>query len=37
MYIITDSKGVIRDISALGFAYFNLTKENLAANERYID
>lgn len=26
MYVITDHKGVIRDISSLGFSYFSLTK-----------
>ena len=37
MYIITDPRGLIRDISALGFAYLNLTKDNLSSSERYID
>jgi hypothetical protein len=37
MYIITDSRGVIREISSLGFAYFQFTKENLTSSERYID
>jgi hypothetical protein len=37
MFIITDSKGVIKDISSLGYAYFNLSKDNLSSNERYID
>jgi hypothetical protein len=37
IYIITDLKGLIRDVSALGFAYFNLTKDNLSSTERYID
>ena len=32
MYIITDTKGVIKDISALGFSYFNLTKDNLSSS-----
>jgi hypothetical protein len=37
MYIITDNRGVIREISSLGFAYFQFNKENLSSNERYID
>lgn len=37
MYVITDPKGLIRDISALGFAYLNLTKDCLSSTERYID
>ena len=37
MFVITDSKGVIRDISALGFSYFSLSKDNLSSSERYID
>lgn len=37
MYIITDSRGIIREISSLGFAYFQFTKENLTSSERYID
>lgn len=37
MFIITDNKGVIKEISSLGFAYFNFTKENLASKERFID
>ena len=37
MYIITDNKGIIREISSLGFAYFNLINDNLASAERYID
>lgn len=37
MFIITDNKGVIKEISSLGFAYFNFTKENLSSKERFID
>ena len=37
MYIITDYKGIIKDISALGFSYFNLSRDNLSSGERYID
>ena len=37
IYIITDNKGLIRDISALGFSYFSLSKDNLSSAERYID
>ena len=37
MYVITDNKGIIKDISALGFSYFCLSKDNLSTNERYID
>ena len=37
MFIITDYKGIIRDISALGFSYFNLSRDNLSSGERYID
>lgn len=37
MFLITDNKGVIKDISSLGFAYFNFNKDNLSSNERYID
>jgi hypothetical protein len=32
MYLITDHRGVIKEISSLGFAYFNFTKENLSSN-----
>ena len=31
IYIITDNKGLIRDISALGFSYFSLNKDNLSS------
>jgi hypothetical protein len=34
---MTDNKGVIKEISSLGFAYFSFTKENLSSNEKYID
>lgn len=37
MFLITDHKGVIKDISSLGYAYFNFSKDNLSSNERYID
>ena len=37
IYIITDNKGVIKEISSLGFAYFNFTRENMSSNPRYID
>lgn len=37
IYIITDNKGIIKEISSLGFAFFNFTKENLTSADRYID
>lgn len=32
MHIITDSKGIIKEISSLGFSYFNFSKDNLSSN-----
>ncbi len=37
IYVITDNKGIIKEISSLGFAFFNFTKENLTSADRYID